>query len=611
MSDWRKSMSLELNNNEIMTNAAAKVVEDAALGCWNRIKMFFKDVNARDEINMGFAYEEYLRNTLNKNSKVKTLIYRHVPKELYSFYECVGVRYNGEIIDTKSINKILEISNKVIITGTGGIGKTTMMKHFFLNTEKDTVFIPAMIELRAVNSTDIEDISIFQIIFNNLVNNGFKMEEQYFKYSMEKGAYVFLFDGYDEVNKDRMPKISSEIIALSNKYPKNKYVISSRPTDNFVGWNDFVEMQAEELTKEQALSLINKIEFDEKVKAVFSKELDERLYEKYQSFASNPLLLNIMLLTFDNRASIPDRLNDFYEQAFATLFNMHDATKEAYVRDIRTGLGCEDFKMIFAYFCFKSYFAGDYEFTESLLHEYLMEAREKFTTINFRIEDFQEDLTQSVCMLVKEGLNFRFSHRSFQEYFAAWYTCKLMDVDQKELLTKWLKESSTVHTDTYFNMLFNLQSEKVNKMILYPALKLIRKKYNEMGFSLCFLKYLFKGVVVNQNIDKDQKITYEFSLRIKNKYLCNVLQMTCGYNGYTYPEINKDIAHAIAAQFANKQLRGVIYFSEVLKQISEEQLLQSVTWFDEQVKFCLDFMQQIEREVKSQKRNVKDILKTL
>ena len=55
--------------------------------------------------------EDYLENTSKRNSKVKTLIYRHVPKELYSFYECVGVRYNDKIIKTDNIKNIISINN--------------------------------------------------------------------------------------------------------------------------------------------------------------------------------------------------------------------------------------------------------------------------------------------------------------------------------------------------------------------------------------------------------------------------------------------------------------------------------------------------------------------
>ena len=600
---------MNIDENAIVANAAAKVAEDAALGAWNKIKKFFKDINRHDEIVYGTAYEEYLENTKKRNSKVKTLIYRHVPQDLYSFYECVGVQYNEKVIKTDNIENIISINNKIIITGTGGIGKTTLLKHLFLNTIEETAYIPVLIELRAANAIDNEKLNIKELIYENLVNNGFKIEEEYFDYSMEQGAYVILFDGFDEVNREKIQKITTEITALSNKYPQNKYIVTSRPTDDFVGWNDYVEMQSMELSKEQALHLIEKIEFDENVKKIFYKELNETLYDKYQSFASNPLLLTIMLLTFDNRASIPDKLNDFYEQAFATLFNMHDATKEAYVRDIRSGLGCEDFKLIFAYFCFKSYFAGQNEFNEVSLRNYLQMCQNKFDNIKFVIDDFLIDLTQSVCMLVKEGINYRFTHRSFQEYFAAWYTCKLVDSEQSELLENWIKTSNAIKTDSYFTMLYNLQGEKVNKIILYPGIKKLRKKYLETGFSMPFLKYLFSGVNIERRRE-DKKWTYRLSLRIKNSYLCNILMQTCKLNNYTYPALNRNREIEVAKKLSENSKKKFLYFSAALKIVSESNMLEALEWFKGQVEFALAIAEKIEKN-KSKGKTMEDILNKL
>lgn len=597
---------MKVDYNEVFTNATVKVVEDAAIGVWGKIKDFFKDVNAHDSIRLGNAYEKYLENTQNKYSKTKTLIYKKVPKDLYTFYECIGVEYNGEVIDTASVKNIIKVNNKVIITGTGGIGKTTLLKHLFLNSIKDTNYIPVLLELRSLNTSG-DNISLFDAVFKNLVDNGFKMEEKYFEYSMQEGGYIILFDGLDEVNKEKEQVVTKEIINLAGKYPDNKYIVSSRPTDSFVGWNDFVEMQSMNLTKEQALDLISKIEFENSVKQRFYKELDENLYEKYESFASNPLLLTMMLLTFDSRAAIPDKLNDFYEQAFATLFNMHDATKDAYVRDIRCKLGYENFKMIFAYFCFKSYFEGDFEFTDVSLRKYLEQCKQKFCDIDFEIDDFQTDLIKSVCMLIKEGIFYRFSHRSFQEYFAAWYTCKLTDEVQYELLTGWIKESSGLKTEQYFQMLFDLQGEKFNKIILLPGLKLLNKRYENDGFSMKMLKYLIKGVSVNKTKVSNESI-FGFSLPIKNTYLCNIIQMTCNFNRYEFPAINKEQEKIQAEKFRDYSRGKTIYFSKVLERISEEELLESLQWFKARIDFCIDVYKKICIKKGSKKKTTKDIL---
>lgn len=389
-----------VNSQEFFTNVATNIVEDSIKGAWDKIKKFFKDLDAKDAIRYQTAYEKYLINTEQKNSKIKTIIYRRVPKDLYSFYECIGVSCNGKTISTENINNLFTLGNKLIVTGTGGVGKSILFKHLFLNTIAETGLIPVLLELRSFNICDIRDISMFEAIYKSLCDNGFELSEEYFEYSMQEGGYVIFLDGYDEVNRDKAEKVTGEIKALAEKYNRNKYLLSSRPSEEFIGWNDFCEVETLKLNKQQALDLIKKIDFDKSAKETFYNELNNSLYEKYKSFASNPLLLNIMLLTFQKHASIPDRLNDFYEEAFVTLFNVHDATKDSYVRDIRSGLGCEDFKLIFSYICFKSYFNGEFQFSEARLRSYIQSARQKFDRYTFGVEEFQEDLTQSVCMLV-------------------------------------------------------------------------------------------------------------------------------------------------------------------------------------------------------------------
>lgn len=598
---------MELNTNDIITDTLTNIVEDSFLGAWGKVKDFFKDLNEKDSIKYGVAYEKYLENTKLKNSKIKTLIYRHSPRDLYSFYECIGVKYNGKIINTCNINNLIKLNKKIIISGTGGIGKTTLLKHLFLNTIEKTSFIPVLIELRSFNILDNKDISLYDAIYKNLCDNGLSLEEKYFEYSMQEGGYIILLDGYDEVSSEKVIKISKAIRDISNKYNRNHFIISSRPTEEFIGWNDFAEMDSCILSKEQALSLIKKIDFDEKVKDIFYKELDRGLYDKYKSFASNPLLLTIMLLTFENRAAIPDKLNDFYEQAFSALFNMHDATKDAYVRDISSELGCEDFKSVFSYICFKSFFADEYEFTESGLQKYIKEAREKFKNINFDIEAFQDDLIKSVCMIVKDGLKYRFSHRSFQEYFAAIYTCKLTDDIQNKLLSSWIKEGELIKVESYFTMLFNLQSEKVNKIIFSPAIIQIEELYSRYGFSVDFLTRLFDSIVVRKVYKKEE---YSISLLIKDKYLCYILRLTCRLNNYKALEQN-NIKSSVAKSLYEKNNDKDLTFEEVLKNISEEELLEELKWLENEVKFAIQVLRDNVGQSINRKRKVASILDEL
>ena len=531
----------------------------------------------------------------------------------------MGVQYKNTIIDTSNVTNLLKISNKLIITGTGGIGKSILLKHLFLNTIENTEYIPVLIELRKFNNIEPKDISLYNAIYQKLSDNGFKLEDEYYSYSLSEGGYVILLDGFDEVNREKVGKVSEEIKNFTGKYNDNRFVISSRPSDNFIGWNDFHEATACQLTKEQALSLIRKTEFDETVKNTFYNALDNELFEKYNSFASNPLLLTIMLLTFNNHASIPEKLNDFYEEAFATLFNMHDATKDCYVRDIRSSLGCEDFKMIFAYICFKSYFKGDFEFSEARLRDYIQQAKEKFNDRFFSVDDFQEDLTLSVCMLVKDGLNYRFTHRSFQEYFAAWYTCKLTDDVQSKLLTGWLSESSSCLTDEYIGMLFDLQTDKVNKIIFCPGIKTIKSIYEEHGFSCDLLRKMFDGITINRRYFKENGQTrkcYVASLYVKDRYLCNIMQLACRLNKYPFPrspEFNTETEEILKKIVLSKHnsLPQTWTFDEIFPIIDPDQLLFCVQWFDRHLHFCFDIYEKYSENAALKKRKVSSIIDEL
>lgn len=600
-----------INNENFVTDVAVKLTEDTLRGAWNKIKKFFKDFSAQEDITYGTAYNEYLNNTKNKYSKIKTLIYRHAPQYIYSFYECIGVHYKGKTIDTSNVSNLTKIANKIIITGTGGIGKSMLFKHLFLNTIETLDCIPVLIELRSFNSTEDKDISLYKSIYSTLSTNGFYLEEEYYEYSMKEGGYIIFLDGYDEIKRDKQDSITKSIRELSSKYPNNFYIMSSRPSAEFIGWNDFTEMSALNLTKNQALSLIKKIDFDPQIKDVFYKELDETLYDKYQSFASNPLLLTIMLLTFSDNAYIPDKLNDFYEQAFSTLFNMHDATKEAYVRDIRSGLGCEDFKTVFSYICFKSYFSHEYEFSESKIRGYIEKAKQKFNNLQFSIDDYLEDLTLSVCMLVKEGLTYRFSHRSFQEYFAALHTCRETDDVQQKLLSGWIKESSNSITDMYFSMLHNLQSEKVNKIILLPGIKKIKKLYDLDKYSIKFLAKLFKGVSLPSGQKKSKK---SLSLTIKDEYLCRILMLTTRLNNFPYSNNHTDKTNEIAnalEKAINQSKSQCLEFEKALTIVSEKDLLLALDWIDEQINFTINFVKKYSTTTASKKRKVSSIIDEL
>ena len=254
----------------------------------------------------------------------------------------------------------MDVSHYLIVQGTGGIGKSTFMKHLFIDELSKKDLIPLFIELKDLNDLD-SNYEISDFVYKKLYNLGCSFDKKYLEYALQSGCFLFLLDGYDEIIAEKKSIFFKKITDFTDRYVNNYYIISSRPHSEFVEFQRFSVLSLCPFEKIQAISLIGKIDYDQSIKQSFMKALDEELYEKHTSFASNPLLLNIMLLTYDNYAEIPEKLHLFYSNAFETLYSKHDATKGGYKRELKAKLSFDAFKKVFSYFCFITYYQGKIE----------------------------------------------------------------------------------------------------------------------------------------------------------------------------------------------------------------------------------------------------------
>ncbi|MCH5343013.1 MAG: hypothetical protein J1E64_03160 [Acetatifactor sp.] len=594
-------MKEEYNIKGIASEVITELAQNAAKCLYNKIKNFVIDSHYKDEIDFGNAFEDYLNYSKNINEKVKTLLYRREAKSLYSFFEYIDLFKENKSIPSNDINKILCLGNRLIITGTGGAGKSVLMKHFFLNTINNTNYIPVLIEMRGMNEKDVEGVDLVDYIYYTMKSQKFSIDKKYFEYSLDTVKYVFLMDGFDEVRHELSEHIMKEIIILCRKYPQNYYIITSRPLQEFVGWHDFQELTTRPFTKKQALSLIKKLEYDPDIKNKFYNDLDKFLFNdnKYKSFASNPLLLTIMLITYENRFSLPSNFNDFFEQAFTTLFHSHDATKSGFKRIILSKLGYEDFKKLFSYLCFKSYFNGEYSFSESRLLKYIEEAKIKhIIQAEYSTEEYLEDLTVSVCVLLQEGLNYYFTHRSFQEYFAACFAVQLDDEKQKMFFSLWLKEKTIKFTGIFLDMLYELEPSRFIKNIVAPGVLELEKLYIENENSDEWLINNFGG---NVSIKVNNKMGVKYiSTKIKNFYYTHVVLLACRIGGLTVKRIGVDddklleIASRQQELIRNLEKKYSLNQEITFEQIKEDgyyyQLLEGMYWITERYNFAIKFI---------------------
>lgn len=429
------------------------------------------------------AFEDYIKNAEAKYSQLKTLLYNDTPRDFYDFYVCNNIfhriykrnrYYRHKKIEQATAKKIQEISNFTIITGTGGMGKSMMMRHLFLNTLDnidETNKMPIFISLKDYND---DKKRLIDYIFEKFESLGGTSSLIEFTRLLSNGSFLLLLDGLDEIKSDYRSAFEQELDVFADRYSDNMFIISSRPVGSFVSLNRFTLLELSPFSEEQAIELIDKLDFRPdapEIKEKFRTDLSNFLYKTHREFIQNPLLLSIMLMTYEQFAEIPSKMHVFYKEAYLTLSQKHDANKGAYKRVLKTGLTAENFSKYFAEFCAQSYYAEKFEFTETQFEEIFnnLKVHNKFNE-KISAADFMADLTDNMCLMFYEGGRFHFTHRSFQEYFCALYFSTQMDKNLERIGDFFNSRKGRHYSDNTFSMLYDMIPEKIEEYIFKPYL---------------------------------------------------------------------------------------------------------------------------------------------
>ena len=483
----------------------------------------------------------YLRNADEKYSTIKTLLYNDQPKPFYSFYVCNAIRYrdddsrasrhplNMSILEQATVDKIRKISRFVIISGTGGLGKSMMMRHLMLNAIAnfdDLKLFPVFVPLK-----DYSDTTLFDYAYSKIGVFDSKITADQFEQLLAHGSCLFLLDGLDEIAAGRTERFERELEMLTDKYSKNIFILSSRPFQHFVSFERFSHFRLMPFIPRQAMQLINRLEFrpdEPAIKEKFQAALEKTLFRTHRSFTENPLLLTIMLLTFEQYAEVPSKMHIFYREAFEVLAKRHDASKGAYKRALRTGLSVDAFADYFAELCFRSYNDEKFEMTAEEFDGYFnqLNARAVANDNKTTASDFREDLCANLCLLYFEGNSYHFTHRSFQEYFCALFFSKQKDKFIVKLGDFFEKHQRRMYGDNTFFMLYDMVTEKVEEYILLPFLASLFEKCDTIDGYWTFLEGMYPQITYSSDDE------YRFTRRVlePSSFIFSAILAISGFN---------------------------------------------------------------------------------
>lgn len=413
-----------------------------------------------------FALNDYYESKLISVSKVKP-IFSPESVDLKDIYVPQNFSFSGNIYDFFQIHNFIKNNKKVILLGTAGAGKSCFLKYYFYESLRQKSFFPLFYELRKVDETQS---SLMDSLHMDIARFNEKFTKENLDFILKRKNTLLLLDGFDEISFEKKQDYFKQIMDIAEKYPELNILLSSRVEQGrFQEWNLFNVINLESLTLEQACKVVKKLNYDSEVKERFLSALQKNLYNKHRDFASNPLLLTIMLFTYEQNGEIPEKMHIFYEQAYQTLFNKHDSYKQGFVRKSLTNLDMQQFKVVFSLFCLTTYHKQLFEFSESDFNERLEKCLGQIPNQQVSAENLKKELLSNVPLMVQDGLHFCFAHRSFQEYFSACYLIHNQNLSSEIYDTI----GKRLESDNVLSMTFDMNQRLLEEKWILPKIQKI------------------------------------------------------------------------------------------------------------------------------------------
>ncbi|MFY9261248.1 MAG: NACHT domain-containing protein [Gallionella sp.] len=453
--------------------------------------------SAKFELSFG-AFDTHLQNAYKRHSYFTSLVFKNEQKKLLEHYLPLTLlkhpENSAQVID-QFPHELMSAYRRLLIVDTAGMGKSTISKYLFLTCIREKPAIPILIELRKLSDKE----SVLDFIVKSTSNVAGETSRELIIKLISSGRFLFLFDGYDEISESNRAAVTADIAKFIAEAPDNWYVMTSRDEASLSSFPEFQRFTIKPLDKNEAYQLLRLYDQEARCVEDLIAKLEGGAYANVHEFLTNPLLTSLLFKSFEFKRAVPIRKHIFYRQVFEALFETHDLMKEDYQRGKRSGLDIDQFDELLRYLSFLTYKSGKFSYNKTELLAFIEKTKELTTHKLISASNVIHDLTHSVPLMVEEGNDIRWVHRSMQEYFAAQWVCRDSKEKQKELFIKMYKDlkhqnlialcadidpltfKRTVLKEIAINLINEYESS-YNPSLTFPPPK-------PTDFSLCFIKY--------------------------------------------------------------------------------------------------------------------------
>lgn len=428
----------------------------------------------------------------SKVEEVKTIWQIDKNVNLNEFYYPSKIAIESSRIEIGSLGDLPE-NGKIIIQGTAGQGKSIFLRYLTGHELKYGKSIPVFVELRRIT----DRLSLESLIINSLSNLGIECDSVSIHHIYESNKSTLILDAFDEVKESQVTDTITYLEDLRSKYHGLRIIISSRANSGVQFVTHFRVLDMCPLISSDFPPMLNKffeddddIKTDDIVKAIHDNE------SGIAGLITTPLLLTLLTITYKSYHKIPEKLHEFYDNLFYLLVNRHDSTKPGFTRKFKSGLNENELEKLFCAFCFHSMIKNKDTLTNSEAMDLVSKAKVITNLCDVSENNFLEDTKNNTCLIIEEGFEYHFIHKSIKEYHAAKFVSK-SPVQLKEKFYKLaIKNPSQFQQEiTYLENIDNYYCEKLFLMPAYEGLFLFFEyKNNSIGKNKLILDDLEVGL---------------------------------------------------------------------------------------------------------------------
>jgi predicted NACHT family NTPase len=335
----------------------------------------------------------------------------------------MGLINEDRISSMEALNRY----SKLMLLGKPGAGKTTLLKYTALKCSQGDIFsdlVPIFVTLRQYAGAESQPL-LLDYISQDLCAYNISNEANV-KQLLQQGRAILFLDGLDEVRENDLHRVLEDLRSFSEQFYTNRFVITSRLGSQEYIFEKFTEVEVANFQPLQISQFAQRwfLNNSRHIEIFLRKVEDNR---PIQELATNPLLLTLLCLVFDEFGDFPTNRSELYREGLDVLLKKWDAKRNIERHQIYKNLSMQRKEDLLAQVACTTFYQGDYFFRQVDLESYITEYIRNLPKANTDEDALQLDSAAIIRAIESQhGLFverakgiYSFSHLTFHEYLAA------------------------------------------------------------------------------------------------------------------------------------------------------------------------------------------------